>query len=357
MDIYLLTDYLDRFESRVPAIPYRSGLDKNELKNEFISLGYNPIFLNYSVIDFHTIDFKDKYICYTSSEDNGLFYKDFIEDILWGIKLQGGILLPDITLQRAHHNKVFMEILRAIKIKDSGIRSRYFGSYTELLENMTKIPLPAVIKSAAGSGSKGVKLAKNIAELKKDTRKLTNTHTWVSKLTETGLLLKRFYQTKQVFKLHKLHRNKIVTQNFIPNLEYDWKVLIYGDKYYVLQRLNRTRDFRASGSGKFFSVDHEKFHMPDGLLDFARRIYEEINIPILSIDVAYDQIRYYLIEFQGLNFGTFTQTTSNAYFQYQENAWGEIHEKLPLEHVYARGIDMYIKKQMLKRELETLLTK
>ena len=45
------------------------------------------------------------------------------------------------------------------------------------------------------------------------------------------------------------NRGKIVVQEFIPGLKNDYKVLIFGSKYYVLYRRVREGDFRASGQG------------------------------------------------------------------------------------------------------------
>lgn len=44
----------------------------------------------------------------TSSEDNGYHYKDYIEDIILGLYLQGAILLPEYKYLRANNNKVYM---------------------------------------------------------------------------------------------------------------------------------------------------------------------------------------------------------------------------------------------------------
>ena len=68
----------------------------------------------------------------------------------------------------------------------------------------------------------------------------------------------------------------LIIQTFIPGLQGDYKVLFFGDKYYMMYRKNREHDFRASGSGNFFPVpenDHE------GLLNFARRVSKEIRLP------------------------------------------------------------------------------
>jgi hypothetical protein len=70
----------------------------------------------------------------------------------------------------------------------------------------------------------------------------------------------------------------------IPGLENDWKILCFGDKFFVLRRANRDNDFRASGSGKFvFRRD-----LPKGMLEFALKVYLHLEVPNLSVDIAFN---------------------------------------------------------------------
>ena len=81
-DIYILIDYLDRFESKVPAIPYRSGFDKNLLKKEFTEFGYNVIYLNYSEIDFAEINFTG-HLLETLQSTSAERFSIVIEELRW----------------------------------------------------------------------------------------------------------------------------------------------------------------------------------------------------------------------------------------------------------------------------------
>ena len=108
--IYLLTDYKGHFGSKHDAIPYRSGTDKNLLQKYFSEYGFKTVFLGFSEVDFRKMDFKNKYVLYTSSEDVGCHYKSYIEDIVYGLHLQGAQLIPGYKWLQAHNNKVFMEI-------------------------------------------------------------------------------------------------------------------------------------------------------------------------------------------------------------------------------------------------------
>jgi len=112
--IYALIDYKNRFSSKKGSIPYRSGMDNKLLRKYFKNLDYDVKFLQFSDINFRKIDFRDKIVLYTSSEDKGYHYKNYIEDIILGLKLQGANLIPKYKYLIANNNKLFMEILREL---------------------------------------------------------------------------------------------------------------------------------------------------------------------------------------------------------------------------------------------------
>jgi hypothetical protein len=175
-------------------------------------------------------------------------------------------------------------------------------------------------------------------------KKFLNTHQYIAILKEYGLLIKRLYQTKRKFKTESLYRKKIIVQNFVPGLDNDWKILIYWDKYYVMKRLNRKNDFRASGSGIFYSHKDKEFNMPLGLLDYARSVFEALDVPNVSFDIACDNNSFYLIEFQGISFGTIAHSKAQSYYQYSNERWRMKEENLSLEEVYAQSVHQYISK-------------
>ena len=332
--IILLTDYQNRFSTKIPATPHSSGMDKELLEMEFLKFGYEIFYQKYTEIDFRNFNYKNKLILYTSSSDPNLLYKNFIEDIILGLDYQGAIVIPEYKFLRAHHNKVFMEILRDLSNfeKAKNISSKYFGTFEDLV-NYKKINTYGVYKTAAGSGSKGVNKYNSIKELLSVAKKLGRSRSYMFELRELLRTLRyKGYMSSS------LYRRKFVLQNFIPALDKDWKILIFGQKYYVLERSVRKNDFRASGSGifKFTTV------LPEGILDFAKDFYESMRIPFLSLDIAFDGTVYYIIEFQAVYFGTLALTTSPFYFIKNNKTWNIINEKSVLETVFAESIVNYL---------------
>lgn len=127
------------------------SMDVNILKENLEKGGYYVEISTFSELDL-TRNFSGWFIIYASSEQRGLFYKDYIEDVLLSVKQSGGILLPDFKYFRAHHNKSFAEMLRLSFKKDElkTISSRSFGSYYELHTMNYKINYPIVIKTSSG---------------------------------------------------------------------------------------------------------------------------------------------------------------------------------------------------------------
>jgi hypothetical protein len=337
-EIILLADYRDYFYSSQKNKD--ASMDLGRLRQYFAEYGYNLVVMKYSNVDFRKDCYTDKYVLYQSSEDRDLLYKSYIEDILLGIQLQGGILIPDFHKFRAHHNKVFMEILRDITgtkgIKN--IRSRYYGCYEEFVDSLPEVEMPAVIKPSAGAVSQGVRLFKSHSGLRSYAKILSRSFNALDILkNEVKSALRNYH------KRHSYHRRKFLTQNYICGLNNDYKIVIYGDKYYVLFRRNRKNDFRASGSGLFEFKDE----LPLGLLDYAQNVFQGFDCPYMAMDVGYDGSQYYLIEFQFLQFGTYTMEKAGFYFSKSNDKWEIIRENTILENEFARSVVQYIGKSRL----------
>lgn len=331
--ILILKDYQNFFySSTVGRLP---TMDIEKIQKELINRGFDVQIRNFSEVRFRDDDFSNLYILYTSQEDPDLKYKDYIEDILLGLKEKGAVLIPEFKYFRAHHNKVFMEILRDVACLDEikNVESKYFGTLEEFITLKQTLNMPMVIKPSAGAVSKGVGLINKNNCIKKVTE---ITSTFVFKDFVKSILSKLI---KYPVVPNSLNRNKFVVQNFIKDLSGDRKVLIYGKRYYVLDRKNRENDFRASGSGKFSWPETAN----DKLLDFAEKIYQYFHVPFLSLDIAEKNGEYFLIEFQTIMFGTFTLERSSFYFEKSDSKWEKYFAKSDLENIFCESLVAYIK--------------
>lgn len=336
MKIVALTDYKDHFGSKDFDKSYRSGMDKGLLTQYIKEQNCEIEFVQFSEIvnEISKYD-KDVSFIYTSSEDIGYKYKSFIEDVILFLETSGYNVIPKYKYLRANNNKVFMELLRTqTHNKDIlGISSNVFGVKEELEKQIESIEYPVVVKMAEGSCGVGVYMANSAKELRCVIKKVSKTKAFYYDLWD----LIRSYKYEGYIKESRF-RNKFIVQNMIKNLSNDYKVLVYGNKAYVLFRGNRDNDFRASGSGKF--QFYEK--IPEGMLDYAYSLKTLFNVPNISIDIVFDGEKFHLIEFQFLYFGTSTLVKSPYYYINKDNKWSLINEKSNLEKVYVDSIVNYI---------------
>jgi len=340
-EIYLLTDYNGYFGSKWKSEPYRSGYDQKLISSYFEKYGYSAIFQKLASVDFGR-DWMGKLVLFTSSEDVAGGYKQYIEDIIYGLSLKGAHCIPAFPYLRGHHNKVAMEILRQIKTDDKFQlhNTMYFGAFEEVEDalNHGRIEFPCVVKGSAGSMSRGVHLARNRNELIKAVKTISRSNNYLASLKD----MVRKHKHPGYLKESKF-QNKFILQPFIPNLSYDWKVLIYGDQYYVLKRHIKQNDFRASGSGLNYLIGKDS-ELPLHMLDFIEDFYNQLDVPHLSLDFAYSGGQGFIFEFQMVYFGTSTQYKCKDYFCKENSNWIIKTKEFDQEEAYVWGIVRYLEK-------------
>ena len=238
---HIILDYRDFLYSSVN--PPDSGINITKLSEYLTQLGADVRVWNYSNIDISE-DWSNQLIVYQSTEDRGLFYKDYIEDVILALEKRGAILIPDFFAFRAHHNKAYQELIRSHYLPESKIKSFIFGCFEDLKKESLNINYPCVLKSAAGAKSTGVHLCQNQKELFKKAKQVSITWDWIEAIKD--------YIKRQIRHHHvpvSQHKNKFIVQSFLPDLKGDYKVLVYGNKAFALERKVADGDFRASGSG------------------------------------------------------------------------------------------------------------
>jgi glutathione synthase/RimK-type ligase-like ATP-grasp enzyme len=337
-NIIILTDYKGHFGSKHFDIPYRSGMDKSLLKAAFLKYNFEVKYIALSEVKINDLD-KDDCILYTSSEDIGYSYKDYIEDKVLILEESGFNVLPKYRYLRANNNKVFMEELRRLLYADSGFFAQSFGTLEELVQIKNSLSFPLVLKVSEGASGEGVFLAKNFNELVSQIKKHRSTFDFKLRLKD----IVRTYKHKGYIQESQT-RKKFIIQPFIPELKHDWKVYIFYDEYYVFKRpIQKGRGIKASGGGYDNYYYGEKADVSDALLNFAKNIFKKLNTPHCSIDIAFDGNTYYLIEFQCLYFGTAGILYSDGCFINNEDKWQFVNSKKKIEDVYVESVVKFLK--------------
>ncbi|MDG4949872.1 hypothetical protein NLM59_02955 [Weeksellaceae bacterium KMM 9724] len=325
------------------------GLDSEAIKKELIEVYNHEV----ELVSFREIVENLNNIPHNSSLFySGSYNKSYLQYIQDTIHLITVIrpdihLLPNYEQVRSLENKGFQEYLKMI-CEIQRVRGKYYGDINDLIKDKNKMSFPFVLKLNEGALSSGVQLINNEEELLKfqsklKTKSIKDSIAYrINKFNNfkgdhglkpiSNLLEQNFIDSFQ-------KRTQIVTQEFIPGLNCDYKVLVFGDKYYVLRRGIRENDFRASGSGKFEWVE-----APREVLDYAENIVNKLKTPFVSLDIGIDiDNNCYLFEYQGVAFGPLTLIGSDRYYINKENQWECIEERSDLEKSYAYAIDYHIK--------------
>ncbi|PIQ66652.1 MAG: hypothetical protein COV96_00330 [Candidatus Zambryskibacteria bacterium CG11_big_fil_rev_8_21_14_0_20_42_18] len=332
--IFLFTDYRGQFYS---STKYRgAAVDLERLKNYFTKHNFELTVLPFSKIDFRTQNYKNIWVLYQSSEDPGLFYRSYVDDIVLGLYIQGAKLIPNFPQFKAHHNKHFLEILRDLHdLPDiKNIEAKRYGTYEDYLKDINNFKENIlVLKSSNSSKSRGVFLLDNY--IKKI--KLPKIVSLTSSLQNLRYLAEQLKTGNKPLWISS-HRNKFVLQHYVDGLQGDYRIVVYGEKFYVLYRGNRTDDFRASGSMKFnYNVE-----LPEGLLDYAKKVFWSFNVPYIALDIGIKENEFFLFEFQFLSFGQYTLEKSSFYYCLRDGKWQKEYEKPDLEREIAESVSQFI---------------
>jgi glutathione synthase/RimK-type ligase-like ATP-grasp enzyme len=328
--LYIYIDYRGQFYSSLRVST--GGVDLDLLQDALFGFGLECEIRTFSSFR-STENFDGAFVLYQSSEDRDLLYKSYIADVLLSISARGGVLLPKFEYFHAHENKVFQSYMTS-SLSIPGLKipkSVSYGCYEELKDVPSNLEFPLVLKSAAGCQSKSVTLVRSHAELYAKAARFSSSF---NLLDAIRIGAKKYLRKGYV--RESLRRRKFILQEFIPDLDGDFKVLVYGERVYVLTRKNRKNDFRASGSGIFaFTED-----VPHALLDVALRLREHYECPYISADIAYERQTgtCILLEIQFLMFGTYTIEKSPFHFVPSPEGWKVVRQSSVLEHVMANSI-------------------
>jgi hypothetical protein len=330
--LVIVQDYRGSFYSSTSNKRPCCSMDISALREAFKDAGVATRLIGYHEVLFDE-DWHGVKVLYQSAEDPGLQYRSYIEDVILGLSLAGARVIPRFELLRAHHNKVFLEILRkGCKGKFANtLGSQVFGTY----EDFAKAPIsyPCVLKTAYGAGSTGVRLARSEAQGKRIARSMSLSRQAVRGAME---LFRRF--SRRGYVRYSLNRKKFIVQEFVPNLQCDYKVMVFYDRIFILRRGVRPGDFRASGGGLFSWPSNP----PSELLDMARELRREFNVPAISCDIAEGLDSWHLLEAQFVTYGPLTVEQSQWHWRWTGADWEKVEGTARYESVFAEAVVQYL---------------
>jgi len=275
-------------------------------------------------------------------------YQQYIKDVILDLTLsrKDVLIMPNLDQLFAFENKGYQELLKN-RLGIEMVKGNYYGDTEDFYRRNGKNDFPFVYKKLKGAMSSGVRLINS----KNEFDELDKQNKVVGFLDKLRLLKKLLNKDKDK-SLHPVKkysdvnfvkffskRTPFVVQEFVPHLKCDYKVLAFGDKYFVLQRKVRPDDFKASGSGLFEWVEPSV-----KLLNYAMEIIQKMNVPFNSLDIVETDDFCALVEFQGSGFGPLTLIGASYYYKLTGDKWEKINAESDLEEEYAYAIAHYLYK-------------
>jgi len=343
--IVLLTGY-DRFfgQTRKPWV----SMNVDRMLPILRQNGYEVEEYEFHQIANRQVEIRNAVVLYTFSQRANL--RRYIQDVVRFLDEGSNLLLPSYDLLRCHENKGYQELFRP-KVGLERPRGYYFSSKREIRSYDLRYPL--VLKAIEGSNAKGVSLVHNDAELKQKIRSWEpGTGIW----TRLGFFRRKYLRRKKYYAEYPDYNNRIdysqyrdyitpetgfILQEYVSELDHDYRISVFGDRYYVVKRMTRENDFRASGAKRFI-VD---FQIDPEMLDFAKEVYSRFKTPWLSIDIAQKNGQFYIFEYQALHFGINAIVKNRGFYRSENGDWQFIPGIHPIEEEIADGLIKFLQRQ------------
>lgn len=187
--------------------------------------------------------------------------------------------------------------------------------YNESIDATNKVKYPIVFKKSNGAGSTGVELIKSKKQIVK---KINFKFIWAKVINK-------------LFKTHYDNYGHIYFQEFIEENPGDLRINIIGDKYAVgFWRMNRDKDFRASGSGR---IDYYK-DIPHNAIKYCANISIRNKFDSMAYDILFREDKLFIVE---MSYGYVDTAIYNANGYYTLNHKGEI-EKFTEGHYWPQEL-------------------
>ncbi|ELQ6314216.1 hypothetical protein NGY2020029_32400 [Vibrio cholerae] len=331
--IYLLCN--DKFSQSL--YPW-DGLSTMQIEYEFATHGIKSEVIDFNYIAQKGIDFFRGSVIVFGGSQNPV-EKQVVEDYAYWLDRMGANIIPSYACLRSLENKGFQSLLNNAMIKRNNLD--FYYNTSEKLKYIDGF----VYKTPDGAGSNGVFLCKSDSDYKIKIIKIllrklsiSNSANYLKQIIKK-IIRWRYLQSKE---LYYKPRTSLVLQEYIKGLSFDYKVLVFGSKYFVLKRNIAKKDFRASGSNLFEIIDE----VPLEVLDFAKYVFNTLDTPYCSLDITINSNKETnLIEYQCTHFGPYTYLSAKSYFYIdQDEKWsrGPVIDT-SLEKIYVDSIVEYIK--------------
>lgn len=231
-------------------------------------------------------------------------YKDvlFSKQLLFAVEQSGKKIFPDYKTYWHFDDKVGQKYLFEA-IGAPLVPSYVFYTEAEALLWVKNTTFPKVFKLRGGAGSLNVRLVHSARHARKLIRKafengfsqydaMGNLRERVRKFREGKVKfqvvlkgLARLLIYPEFAKMHAREKGYVYFQDFIPNNNYDIRVIVINEKAFAIKRMVRKNDFRASGSG---NILYEKENFPLETIKLSLQLANKLESQCAAFDFVYD---------------------------------------------------------------------
>ncbi|MBQ6190983.1 MAG: hypothetical protein IJK51_01620 [Bacteroidaceae bacterium] len=233
-------------------------------------------------------------------------YRDmqFAKALILSLEAKGIRCFPNSKTCWYFDNKVWEKyILEAVNAPL--VPSYIFYTEKEAMKWADKAEFPKVFKLKGGAGASNVKLVNTYGDAKKIIHqcfaKGFSQYRWQDQLKEewrkykerkAGLrnVIRPFYYALKANPTEFSHYNQkeigyAFFQDFIPNNDYDIRIIVIGNKAFAIKRIVRKDDFRASGSG---NIIYEREEIPEICVRISFDVSKKLKSQCLAYDYVFD---------------------------------------------------------------------
>ncbi len=243
----------------------------------------------------------DAFMWHHSQDD----YRDqlFAKQLLFSLETAGKKVFPNYHTGWHFDDKVGQKYL----LESLGVPlvpSYVFYTSKEANRWLQETSFPIVFKLRGGAGSSNVRLVHNKSEAKRLVRKAF--HGGFSQFNRIAYLKERynkwrhgrdtligvckgigrlFIPTERAI-MRGREKGYVYFQDFIPNNNFDLRVIVIGDKAFAIKRLCREGDFRASGSGRILFSKEE---IDERCVRLSFKVAEKLQSQCMGYDWVFNE--------------------------------------------------------------------
>lgn len=191
------------------------------------------------------------------------------------------------------------------------IPSYAFYTKKEAFAWVNQSTFPKVMKLRGGAGGRNVILVKTKVQARRLVKKafgkgFSQTSDKFQYLRDQLLMIKNkqrslieglakgigaFFVKSEYAKMHGNDKGYILFQDFIPDSNFDIRLIVIGNRAYGMKRITRDGDFRASGSGKFIYDP-----IPKDIVKIAFDTADKLKLQSVAFDFMYNEGKPVIIE-------------------------------------------------------------